>query len=319
MGAWLTRRAAASALLLAIISVASFCLLEFAPGDPVQVLLAGSTRTPSEETIAAVKEEYHLDGSLASRYVAWAQDAVHLDFGRSMRTKESVVSGIARRTALTLQLAALSFALVLAIGIPLGVLAALRRGRPVDRTIVGGSVFAVSAPPFATGTLLLFVFAVTVPVFPAFGAGEGGVDRLWHLVLPAAALALTAVAVVVRVTRAAMARELEQDYVVFAAARGIAHRRVIWRYAFRNALIPIITASGVVLSYMVGGAVLVEIAFSLPGVGSLLVESANFKDVPMLQGLVLALGAFVLLLNLLIDVAYVVVDPRVRLGARSGG
>jgi peptide/nickel transport system permease protein len=316
---WLLRRLGAAVLLLAVISVLSFCLLEFAPGDPVQILLAGSTRTPSPATVEALRAEYHLDDTLLSRYVNWARDAAELDLGRSMRTKEGVLTGIVRRTTLTLQLAGLSFALVVIVGVPLGVMAALRRGKALDRTIVGASVFAVSAPPFATGILLLSLFAVAVPWFPAFGPGDSGLDRLHHLVLPAVALALTAVAIVVRVTRAAMVREMDQDYVVFAAARGISRRRIVWRYAFRNALIPVVTASGVVLSYMVGGAVLVEIAFSLPGVGSLLVESANSKDVPMLQGLVLTLGAFVLILNLVVDATYAVLDPRVRLGASGNG
>ncbi len=316
---FILRRAGAALLLLLLISFGTFCLLALAPGDPIQLLLTGTSSTPSPATIHALREQYHLNGSFVSRYLAWLGDAVQLHLGRSNRTNETVLSAIGRSGALTLQLAGLSFVLVLLAGLPLGVWSALRRGKPADRAVVSGSILAVSAPPFATATLLLFVFAVALPWFPGFGAGGGGLDRLRHLVLPAFALALTAVAVIVRITRTAMMRELEQDYVVFAAARAVPQRRIVWRYAFRNALIPIVTASGLVLGYMVSGAVLVEVAFSLPGLGSLLVTSANYKDVPMLQGVVIVLGAVILAINLLVDVLYAVIDPRVRLGSAGDG
>ena len=146
------------------------------------------------------------------------------------------------------------------------------------------------------------------------GAGDGGLDRIWHLTLPAVALALTGVALIVRVTRAAMIAALEQDYMVFARARGLPWRHVLMRYGLRNALVPIITAGGLILAAMMGGVVLVEVTFSIPGLGQLLVESVNFQDVPMVQGTVLIAAASVIAINLVADVLYSVVDPRIRLG-----
>ena len=165
---------------------------------------------------------------------------------------------------------------------------------------------------FATGIFLLYVFAVVLGWFPAFGQGEGFTDRLWHFALPALALALTAMALVVKLTRAAMINALDQDYVAFARARGLPKRRVIFAYAFRNSLLPVVTSAGVILGFMLTGAVIVEVTFALPGIGSLLVDSVTFKDVPMVQGVAMVIAVVIILVNLLTDILYVLIDPRVR-------
>jgi peptide/nickel transport system permease protein len=180
--------------------------------------------------------------------------------------------------------------------------------------VVGLSVVGVSAPAFATGIFLLYVFAVVLGWFPVFGQGSGFADRVWHLTLPAIALALTGMALVLRLTRAGMIGALEQDYVAFARARGLPAREVIVSYAFRNALVPVVTAGGLILGIMLTGAVLVEVTFALPGLGSLLVTSVSFGDVPMVQGLAMLTAIVIVLVNLLTDVLYLFVDPRIRYG-----
>ena len=262
----------------------------------------------------AVREQYHLNGPFLERYFHWAADAAQLDFGKSIRTSEPVAHGIWQRLSLTSQLAGLAFLVTLLLGIPLGVLAAVRRTKLVDRGVVFFSVVGLSAPAFASGVLLLYVFAVRLPWFPAFGQGAGFLDRLKHLVLPAAALALTATGLVVKITRAAFVTELEKDYVTFARARGIPPSRVLFRFVLRNAATPIVTAAGLILAYMLAGSVLVEVTFALPGIGALLVDSVTSQDIPMVQGLAMLIAALVVVANLVVDLVYPLIDPRIVFG-----
>jgi len=172
----------------------------------------------------------------------------------------------------------------------------------------------LSAPAFASGVLLLYVFAVRLPWFPAFGQGAGVLDRLKHLVLPASALALTATGLVVKITRASFVTELEKDYVTFARARGISPSRVLFRFVLRNAATPIVTAAGLILAYMLAGSVLVEVTFALPGIGALLVDSVTSQDIPMVQGLAMLIAALVVVVNLVVDLVYPLIDPRIVFG-----
>jgi peptide/nickel transport system permease protein len=242
---------------------------------------------------------------------------VQLNFGTSTQTGLSVTSEIAARLPLSLFLGVYSFILTMVFGVGLGVASALRRGSIVDRGLTGAVMLGLSTPPFFAGVVLLYVFAIRVHWFPAYGVGSGFLDELWHLTLPAVALAVTTVAYVVRHTRAAMIGTLDQEYVVFARARGLSSRRVLYSYLIRNALIPVITISGVILSSLNVGVVLVEVAFSLPGLGSLLVTAATAKDIPTLQGVVLLFAVVIVVANLLADVIYMIVDPRIRVGERS--
>jgi peptide/nickel transport system permease protein len=273
---YIARRVAALAALVVVVSVVIFTFVYLAPGSPEQVLLGGRPSTP--ETIAAIRAEYHLDDPFLVQYWEWARGALQLDFGRSIRTNEPVLDGIRERMALTLQLGLFAFALTMLIGVPLGMLAAVRKRTAVDRGIVAVGVIGVSAPAFATGIALLYLFAVKLSWFPVFGQGEGFLDRVHHLSLPAFALALTGIGLVVKLTRTAVIGALEQDYVTFARSRGIASRRVLTAYALRNALIPIVTAGGLLLAYMLAGTVLVEVTFALPGIGLLLVDSVRTRQ-----------------------------------------
>ena len=310
---FIARRLVALALLLVVISFGVFALLEIAPGSQLQVLLG--TRPSTPEVVSAVKAEYHLDKPFLVRYGYWARDAARLDFGRSTRTAEPVTSAISQRLPLTFELGLYAFLITTVLGVPLGLVAAVRKRTLVDRLIVSFSVGGVSAPAFATGIALLYVFAVRLAWFPVIGEGGPGIaDRVRHLTLPALALALTAMGLVLKLSRASIILALEQDYITFARARGISRRRVLTAYALRNALVPIITASGLILGYMLAGAVLVEVTFALPGLGSLLVESVTAKDITMVQALALLVAVMVVLANLLADIAYVIVDPRIGFG-----
>lgn len=300
---------------LLIISFGTFALLALAPGNPVQVLLG--TRESSPQTVREVRHEYHLDKPFLAQYGIWLEHAAHLDFGRSIRTQQSVTSGIANRLGLSVVLGIYSSLIALLVGVPLGLLAAVRRRRLTDRAVVALSVAGVSTPAFVSGVAFLYIFAVLLGWFPVLGDGDGFVDRLYHLTLPATALALTVMALVVKLTRAAMIGALEQDYVVFARARGVSPRSVLLAYALRNALVPVVTAAGAVLGVLIAGAVLVEVAFNLPGIGSLLVESVTSKDIPMVQGLTVVIALVIVVVNLATDLAYLVVDPRIRFGASA--
>jgi peptide/nickel transport system permease protein len=307
---YVVRRLVALVLLLLIISFGVFSLLYAAPGSVEQVLLGARPSNPA--TIEAIREEYNLDDPFLTQYATWLKGAVVLDFGRSIRTSEPVLQGIRDRLGLTLFLGTFGFLIALVVGVLLGVLAAVKKRGFLDRSVVGFSVVGVSAPAFATGIFLLYVFAVLLGWFPAFGQGEGFTDRVWHLTLPAVALALTAMALILKLTRTAMIVALDQDYVAFARARGIPRRHVLFTYAFRNALVPVVTAAGLILGYMLTGAVLVEVTFALPGVGSLLVDSVAFKDVPMVQGVTMVVAFVIIVVNLLTDILYLFIDPRIR-------
>lgn len=312
LAGFVARRIGIGALLLLILSFVIFSLIYIAPGSPEQALLG--TRPTSPELLAQLRSQFHLDRSFAEQYWLWLRDALQLDFGDSIKSGRSVTSVIGARLGVTAYLAGYAFVLAVGAGIPLGVWAAVRRRSAVDRAVVGVSVLGISTPAFVTGVVLLYVFAVELAWFPAYGAGSGFADRFWHLTLPAVALALTAMAIVVKVTRTAVAGVLEQDYVGFALARGVPQRQVLLRYALRNALLPILTAAGTVVALVLTGTILVETTFSLPGLGTLLIGSVQSKDLPVLQGVVLLLAGLIVLLNLLVDVLYTVVDPRIAFG-----
>ncbi|WP_432990316.1 ABC transporter permease [Dactylosporangium sp. CA-233914] len=309
---YIARRLAAMVLLLILLSFVIFSLTYLTPGSPVDVLLGPNTRTP--ETVAALTAKYHLNEPFFTQYWYWVKGAAQLDFGDSIQTTLPVTDQITSRLPTSLYLGGYAYIVALALGIIPGVVAAMRRGGALDRVTVAGSIVALSTPAFVSGVFALYLLAVVVPIFPVAGLGEGFVDGLWHLTLPAIALALSVMAFLVRHTRAAMIGVLDQDYVTFARARGMSARRVMLKYALRNALMPIVTISGTLLSSLIIGAVVVEQTFSLNGVGSLLVQSVMSKDVPMIQGLALVIAALIIVMNLLADIAYIVIDPRIRLG-----
>lgn len=311
---YIVRRLIGIFVLLFVVSFAVFSLLYISPGSVIDVLLGTNTRTP--QLVASLRHEYHLDEPFLTQYWIWVKNAFQFHFGNSIVSTLPVTDEITGRLPTSLFLGIYAYILTMVIGVGLGILAALRKWGAADRGIVAGSIVALSTPAFVSGVFLLYIFAVELPWFPVFGDGQWFVDRLWHLTLPAIALALVASAYVLKHTRAAMIGVLDQDYVTFARARGLSGRRVLFTYALRNALIPVVTISGLILAFVITGAVLVEVTFSVPGIGQLLVQSATAKDLPMIQGTAIVVAVTIMLSNLLADLVYMAVDPRIRFGAR---
>jgi peptide/nickel transport system permease protein len=311
--AWyILRRLLVLVVLLVVISFVVFSFEYITPGNVVDTLLGLTPRTP--ETVAALRHQYHLDEPFLTQYWIWARDAAHLQFGNSLRTTIPVSDTLKSRLPTSIFLGVYAYILTMVFGVLLGAWAAVRRRGYADRGIVAGSIVGLSMPAFVSGICLLWIFAIELPWFPSFGLGSGFFDELWHLTLPALALAIVSVAFVLRHARASMIQVLDQDYVTFARARGLSASRVFFLYALRNALIPVVTVSGIILAFLITGAVLVEVTFSLSGLGSLLVQAAQTKDLPVLQGVVLVVAVMIVVANLLVDLAYAVIDPRIRLG-----
>jgi peptide/nickel transport system permease protein len=296
--------------LLLIITFFVFALVHIAPGDPVRTLLGARSATP--EAIAAIRARYNLDDPFIVQYLKWLWQVLQLDLGRSIAGNRRVLSVIVERMSISLFLAAMSAVIVLGAGIGLGAFAALRRGSWIDRLMITLGVLGISSPAFVTGVFLLYFFGVVLGWFPTYGAGEDFLDRLWHLTLPAFALAFSVMAIVIKITRAAMIETLSKDYVTFARARGLDQGRVLVQYVLRNALIPVTTAAGLVIVGLVAGSIYVEVTFALPGIGTLTVDAVSKRDIPVIQGTTLVFSLFVLVANLIIDVLYTLIDPRVR-------
>ncbi len=301
------------ALLLAL-SFIVFTLLQLTPGDPALNLLGPRASTP--EAVAAVRAQYHLDEPFLRQYLLWLGGVVQGDLGESIRSNEPVTSLLANRVLLTMQLAVYAFVMTVLVAVPLGVIAAWRSGGSFDRGVTTGAIIGVGAPSYALGLLLLYVFGVRLGVFPVYGSGDGGLDRLWHLTLPAVTLAIGLGALVFKLTRTAVLAELDQDYVTFARSRGLSNQQIRW-LVLRNAMLPVVTSLGLVFAFLFGGTILVEVTFALQGIGSLLASSVTFKDVPVVQAITLLTAAVIALTALAVDLFSFAADPRVRQRASS--
>lgn len=312
---FLAKRLVAMVAVLMAVSLLVFTLLALSPGSILTTLIG--TRPTTPELIRSIEERYHLDEPFLVQYWRWLASALQGDFGRSIQSGQEVTSVVADRLPVTMQLGAFALVLILAVGVPAGMAAGMRRGRPFDRGISTLTIIGMSAPSFAVGILLVYVFGVALGVLPVYGAGRGFAERIEHLTLPAIALATTLTALIVRQTRAATLEVMQQDYVTFARARGLSRYRILVPYALRNTAPPILTAAGMLLIVAVSGTVLVETVFSLHGTGSLMVEAVSAKDIPVVQGLTLFIALFVVLVNLLVDLLLLVVDPRTRHSVRA--
>lgn len=315
MRRYVARRLAALVAVLLVTSFVVFASLHLAPGSPEAFLLQG--RTVSEETRASIRAQYHLDEPFLVQYGRWLSGVGRGDFGRSLVFRQEVSDLILARAPVTLSLAAYSAVLILSIGLALGAVSALRRGW-VDTGVLLGTTVAAATPSFVAAIALMSLFSVRLGWFPVFGVGEGLGDRLVHLTLPSVALALSYLALVARVTRSAMIEELGREHVETARVRGIPERAIVRRHVFRNALAPIVTIAGIVVAGLLTAAVVVESAFALPGIGSLLVQSVNAKDFPVVQAIALIMVTAFVVTNLVVDLLYGLIDPRVQLGEERG-
>lgn len=311
MAFYLARRIAALVLILLATSFTVFGGLYLAPGSPEQFLVQG--RTVSPQVLASIREQYSLDDPFFVRYADWLAGVVQGDFGRSLAYRQDVSTLLGDRLPTTLYLTAYAAVLIVVVGIGLGVLAGLRPGW-VDNVVLLGSNLGFAVPTFFAALLLMSVFGVTLGWFPVFGSGEGFVGRIEHLTLPAVALALPSLAVVARITRTSVREERESEHAEAARARGLRRGVVVRRHVLRNSMLPVVTVSGVHIAALIAGAFVVEYAFTLDGVGALLVGAIQQQDFAVVQAVALILVVAFGLINLLIDLLYVVIDPRVRLG-----
>lgn len=310
MWLFIARRIVISIFLLLFISFLVFGLLYLAPGSPEHILLGH--RPPDPDVIRQIRHDYHLNDSFLAQYWYWLNDALHLRFGRSIVTSQTVTSTISSRVGVSVFLGLYAFLGTMIVGVLVGMWSALKSKSLVGRGIDALAYVGMCTPSFALAVFLLYIFAVALGWFPAFGAGEGFFDRAYHLTLPAVAIIIGGAAQVIMFTRTSMVTSLQQDYVAFARARGLSRGRVMFAHALRTALIPIVTIGGGTLAYLLIGAVIVESTFALPGLGNLLLSSLHNKDIPVVQTLSVLIAATIIAGNLLTDIAYMIVDPRIR-------
>lgn len=299
---------------LIVASVVIFGALYLAPGSPLSFLTHG--RTMTRAAVASLKHEYHLDEPVYAQYWHWLTGALHGDFGQSILYHQSVGSLISGRAMNTVVLVLFAAVVIIAVGLTLGVLTGLRPGW-LSNAVIGLATGAMAIPAFVAAVVLTLIFGVNLGWFPTFGAGSGFADRLYHLTLPAIALALASVAFVARLTQAAVREELAADHVQTAISRGLPYRFVVRRHVLRNAAIPMVTVGGLTVAGLLAGSVVVEQVFQLNGLGSYLVTSVQQKDFPVVQAICLVYVATFIVLNTLIDLAYSLLDPRITVGRRQ--
>ncbi len=305
MQAFLLRRLIQSALTLIGVSIVVFLMLYLTPGDPVTIMLQGSNATPQQ--VETLRHQLGLDQPVYVRYLHYVGDAIHGNLGRSYQTHESVLKAILDQFPATLELTFAALFVAVVIGLLFGTIAAIRRDTWIDTLSMNISLFGVSIPNFWLGMLLILAFSLRFRVFPAIGTG--GVK---HLVLPAIALGWGYAAIIARLVRHSLIEVMQNDYIKTARAKGLVERTVIRRHALKNALIPVVTIVGLQFGHMLANAVIIESLFARRGIGRLIVTGILSKDFPMVQGVVLFAAAGYVLANLVVDVSYAFLDPRIR-------
>jgi peptide/nickel transport system permease protein len=297
---------------LLVVAVAVFLLLRLTPGDPAAVI-AGDIAT--SEQIEQIRSTLGLDKPIVVQFGIWFGKVLRGDLGESFFFKMSVAELIAQRIEPTLALAACTIVLAVLVAVPLGVLAAWRHGGWLDRALMGFSTLGFSIPVFVLGYLLIWLVSLELGWLPVQGyrrLADGFVPFIRHLILPSVTLAVIYVALIARVTRAAVAEALTEDFVRTARAKGLPERRVLIRHALANAAVPIVTVIGIGLALLIGGVVVTESVYSIPGLGRLTVDAVLARDFPTIQGVILLFSVAYVLVNLLIDLSYLLLDPRIR-------
>ena len=310
---YLASRLAGMLAVLALVAVIVFVLTRAASGDPISVLLGDQA---TAEDIARVQKDYGLDKPLPVQFAYWVREVLQGNLGQSIFLQRPVTQALWERAEPTTLLALMAVGLAALIGIPCGIVSAVYRGRAVDQVFTGVAMLGASIPSFWFGIVLIQLFAVSLGWFPASGYGAPGAplaERLHALVLPASVLGILNSALIIRFTRASMLDVLGEDYVRTARSKGLPESSVVLKHALRNALVPIVTVLGLTVALMIGGAVVTETVFGLPGVGNLVVNAVLRRDYPVIQGALLVIAAIYVLINFSIDLLYVAVDPRVKL------
>lgn len=293
-------------LTVLLISTIVFMVIRVIPGDPALVV-AGIDASP--EDIAAIRAKLGTDKPVMVQYVEWIGAVLRFDFGNSMISGEPVTRLILERFPLTLSLALMGIVISIVIAIPLGVLSAVKRWSFWDYLGMAFSQVGMAIPSFWLGIILLLVFSVKIRLFPLFGS-----DSIRHLILPAVSLGIARAAILLRLTRASMTEELSKEYVITARSKGLTEKMVHYKHALKNALLPVITIAGIQLGYMLGGAIIIEQVFSLPGLGRLFLFGVYQRDFPLIQGGVVFVAFAFSLINFLVDILYSLLNPRIRIG-----
>lgn len=317
---YLARKLAILALTLLAVATFNFILFRVLPGNPIQLQARAGNLSP--EAIQRLREIYGLDQPLTSQYVIYLRDVFTGQFGTSITFQRPVADILAERMLNTLILLAAATVLVVALGIGLGIVAAARRGSRLDNSVVVGALVFWSLPTFWTGLILIFVFGVFLHALPVSGTSTPGssftspvaslIDLARHLVLPTITLALVDIGQFVLITRSSLVDVLTEDYILTAKAKGLSRRQVVWRHAVRNALLPVVTTTALYVGLTIGGAIQVETVFSWPGMGRLMYDAVLRRDYPILEATFFVFALVVIAANLVSDLLYQVLDPRVR-------
>lgn len=298
--------------LLLVVSFLIYSLIVLVPGDPA-VALAGQNPTPDQ--IEAVREKLGFNDPFLTQYWHWLTNAFHGDLGKSLFTGENVWTSIIGRLPVTLSLTFLSLLLAAILGVALGLVAGLRPGSWIDRLATIGASVGVALPYFWVGMILVLLFAINNPILPAtsyVALTDNPIEWFKHLIIPALSLAIAPMAVIARQTRASVATVMTEDYIRTADAKGLSRKRVIAKHALKNAAVPVVTVFGIEANRLIGGTVVIEQLFVLPGLGQLAYQSVFARDFPMVQGVLLFTAALILLINLIVDVSYGYFNPRIR-------
>jgi peptide/nickel transport system permease protein len=312
VGLLILRRLTATIPVLLLVTAGVFALIHLTPGDPIDAMMAESV---DDSVKRELRRELGLDRPLYVQYASWMGRLLQGDLGRSIRNQEPVIENVGRRIRPSLQLAGLAMAISLLVATPVGILSAARRNSPIDRVGTSFALFGICMPNFLIALLLIFVFGVTLRWLPISGYVdplEEPWDGLRSLALPAITLGLALAAVITRTLRSSMLEALSEDYIRTARAKGLTDGAVVRRHALRNALIPVVTVLGLQLGTLIGGAVITEYVFALPGVGRLVVDAVFARDYPLVQGVVLLIAVGFILSNLAVDLLYGWIDPRIR-------
>jgi peptide/nickel transport system permease protein len=312
MVSYILRRVLSTLPVMGIVALFVFSLLYIAPGDPAAVI-AGDQASPAD--VERIRQSLGLDRPFLIQFGSWVWHILHFDLGTSIFTNMPVSAMIAQRIEPTLSLMAITLVLTILVAVPLGVMAAWKAGSWIDRTIMAFAVFAFSLPVFVVGYVLAYVFALQFEWLPVQGytpMSAGLWPWLQNLILPSLALGSVYIALIARITRASMLEVLQQDYVRTARAKGLDQHSILFVHALKNAAVPIVTVIGIGIALLIGGAVVTESVFAIPGLGRLTIDAILRRDYPVIQGIVLLFSFFYVLVNLMVDVTYTLVDPRIR-------
>lgn len=319
MRGYIFNRLASLIPVLFVVSIVVFFIIHITPGNPAAIML-GNEATP--EQIEALQEELGLHLPLSQQYVQWVLGVLKGDLGNSYFMKKPVTEAIFEHLRPTLSLAILSQVIAIILAIPIGIIAAVRRGTFIDQSLMGLSLIGLAVPNFIFGLLLILLFGVTLNWLPVAGfqpISEGLWEHIKYLILPAISLGAMQTALIARMTRATMLEVLHANYVKTARSKGVREKNVIYKHTLRNALIPIVTVIGQTFATLVAGAVITETIFNIPGLGQLIINSIERRDYAVIQGVVLFVTISFVFINLFIDLLYGIIDPRVRLGTKIGG